>query len=53
MTKCPACGVSLDEIPFQPCETHRRHILAEPEPTEAELEADREYLIAEFSQEQS
>ena len=22
---CPECGVSLDEIPFAPCATHREH----------------------------
>ncbi|AGC36168.1 hypothetical protein B7L88_gp120 [Rhizobium phage RHEph10] len=51
--KCPECGVPFDELPWQECETHRRHQADEPELTEDEHEVYREDVLAEVTQEQS
>ena len=48
MTRGPPCGVSFDEIPFADCETHRRHIAAEPELTDEEFEVYLDDLAAEI-----
>lgn len=46
MATCSTCGVDLDDIPFERCAEHERHLNSIPEPTEDELE---DYLASEFA----
>jgi hypothetical protein len=43
---CPECGTSLDEVPFDPCRTHRAHARAEPPISQDEIDC---YLAGELA----
>jgi hypothetical protein len=45
-SRCPECGTSLDEIPFVPCQTHRRHEVSQRPLTQEEIDQALDYELA-------
>lgn len=43
--RCPECGVPLDEVPFDACETHRKHEASQPPVSEADADAALDYEL--------